>query len=214
MSSKSHTRVLVIVASTRPGRLAPAIGQWFVEATRAHGVEEGVEYDVADLAAIGLPFLDEPEHPSSGRYAHAHTRAWSQQVASADAVVIVTPEYNYGMPAVLKNALDFLYHEWAWKPVAFVSYGNTSAGTRSVQMTKQVVTTLKMMPIGATVALRIGERIEDGQVRKDADLDRSARSMVSELVEVAGALRPMRAPAVERPEPVQPEPVLAGARDI
>ncbi|MFI6272883.1 GNAT family N-acetyltransferase [Micromonospora zamorensis] len=195
MSSNASTvplNVLVIVASTRPGRLGPAISDWFVQATLPTAAAAGTTLDVADLADIGLPLFDEPEHPSSGIYVHEHTRAWSQRVAAADAYVVVTPEYNYGMPAVLKNALDFLYHEWAWKPMGFVSYGNTSAGTRSVQMTKQVVTTLKMMPIGATVALRIADSTQDGQVLRSAGLDDTARRMLLELTRVASAMRPLR----------------------
>jgi GNAT superfamily N-acetyltransferase len=90
--------------------------------------------------------------------------------------------------------MDYLYAEWAWKPVGFVSYGNTSAGTRSVQMTKQVATTLRMVPIGATVALRIADTITDGQVRADAAPAGVARAVMTELVRVAAALRPLRAP--------------------
>ncbi|MEV0804988.1 GNAT family N-acetyltransferase [Micromonospora sp. NPDC050200] len=184
--------ILVIVASTRPGRLGPAIADWFVRATLPEAARDGIAVDVADLADIGLPLLDEPEHPSSGIYVHEHTRAWSRRVAAADAFVVVTPEYNYGMPAALKNALDFLYHEWAWKPVGFVSYGNTSAGTRSVQMTKQVVTTLKMMPIGATVALRIADSTRNGQVIESAGIERAARDVLLELSRVAWAMRSLR----------------------
>lgn len=184
--------VLVIVASTRPGRLAPVIADWFVQTTRPEAARDGVSVEVADLAEIGMPLLDEPDHPSSGIYLHEHTRAWSRRVAAADAFVVVTPEYNYGMPAVLKNALDFLYHEWAWKPVAFVSYGNTSAGTRSVQMAKQVITTLKMMPIGATVALRIADSTRDGQMLESAELEQTARGVLLELSRVALAMRHLR----------------------
>jgi NAD(P)H-dependent FMN reductase len=202
----SPLHVLVIVASTRPGRLGPAVADWFVQTTRDDATRDGTVVDVADLSAIGLPLLDEPEEPSSGIYHHEHTRAWSRRVAAADAFVIVTPEYNYGMPAPLKNALDYLYHEWAWKPVGFVSYGNTSAGTRSVQMTKQVVTTLRMMPIGATVALRIADSIEDDQVlRGDSRREKSALGVLAELSRVAHALRALRMNEDEEQEPAVPE---------
>ena len=186
----------MIIASTRPGRLGPAVARWF---TTAAGRED-VTLEVADLAEVGLPLLDEPEHPSSGRYEHAHTRSWSRRVAAADAFVVVTPEYNYGAPATLINAIDYLYREWAWKPVGFVSYGNTSAGTRGVQMTKQVATTVRMVPIGATVALRIADTVEDGEVRATDALDASARGVLDELVRVSRALRPMRdEPAADAP---------------
>ena len=183
---------MVLVASSRPGRLGPAVANWFLTASAADGL--AVDVDLADLAEIDLPMLDEPEHPAGGVYQHEHTRRWSARVAAADAFVVVTPEYNYGMPAVLKNALDYLYAEWAWKPVGFISYGNTSAGTRSVQMAKQVVTTLRMVPIGATVALRIADTVEDGTVRADAVPTHAARAVLTELLQVASALRPLRAP--------------------
>jgi NAD(P)H-dependent FMN reductase/GNAT superfamily N-acetyltransferase len=190
--ANDQLRVLVIVASTRPGRLAPAVASWFVRSVEAQAEREDAALDVADLAEIGLPLLDEPEHPSSGTYVHEHTRAWSRLVDAADAFVIVTPEYNYGMPAVLKNALDYLYQEWAWKPVGFVSYGNTSAGTRSVQMTKQVVTTLRLMPIGATVALRIADSTRDGQVLDSPERQETAVGVLHELCRVAREWRPLR----------------------
>ena len=198
---ESPLRVLVIVASTRPGRLGPAVADWFIDTTRDDAARDRTVVEVADLSEIGLPLLDEPEEPSSGIYRNEHTRSWSRRVAAADAFVIVTPEYNYGMPAPLKNALDYLYHEWAWKPVGFVSYGNTSAGTRSVQMTKQVVTTLRMMPIGATVALRIADSIEDDQVlRGDPRRDKTARGVLTELSRVAHALRALRVNEDEEPQ--------------
>ncbi|MCP3802381.1 bifunctional NAD(P)H-dependent oxidoreductase/GNAT family N-acetyltransferase [Allokutzneria sp. A3M-2-11 16] len=206
MSMKPLT-VLVIVASTRPGRLGPAIADWFVRATQP---EAGVTVDVADLAEIGLPLFDEPEHPSSGVYVHEHTREWSRRVAAADAFVVVTPEYNYGMPAALKNAFDFLYHEWAWKPVGFVSYGNTSAGTRSVQMAKQVVTTLKMMPIGATVALRLADSTHEGRVLESAERDETARGVLRELSRVARVMRPLRL----SDDPDDPGPVAVQPEDL
>lgn len=113
-------------------------------------------------------------------------------VDAADGFIVVTPEYNYGMPASLKNGLDYLSQEWAWKPVAFVSYGNTSAGTRSVQHAKQVVTTLRMVPTGATVALRIGAVVQDGRILPDARRDRAAADVLEEVVRLSHALRPVR----------------------
>lgn len=145
-----------------------------------------------NIADLGLPFLDEPEHPSTGSYRHAHTQRWSAMAGAADGFVFVTPEYNYGMPATLKNALDYLGPEWAWKPVGFVSYGHTSAGTRAVQHAKQVVTTLRLVPLGATVAIRIADTVRDGRVRPSSALDGAAVGVLDELVRVAQALRPLR----------------------
>ena len=212
MSQTDLLRVMIIVASTRPGRLGPAVADWFVGATRETATNLGVTIDVADLAEIGLPLLDEPEHPAAGNYVHQHTRDWSTRVAAADAFVIVTPEYNFAMPATLKNAIDYLYAEWAWKPVGFVSYGNTSAGTRAVQMAKQVVTTLRMVPIGATVALRLSEHVEDNAVREHPVRTDLAIGVLTELARVAHALHPLRADDADATDAPLPELRIAPVR--
>src|SRR4051812_16281116 len=191
MSTKSP-RVLVLVCSTRPGALGPAVAQWLMQAIAPRAAQLGAELVPLSLADLGLPLLDEEEHPSSGVYRNEHTRRWSAIVDAADGFIAVTPEYNYGMPATLKNALDYLGREWSRKPIGFVSYGNTSAGTRSVQHAKQVVTTLRLVPLGATVAIRIGEAVRDGRLRPDRARDAAGISLLDELVRLAQALRPMR----------------------
>jgi len=183
----------VIIASTRAGRHGPAIGDWFLERARAHG-----EFDVelVDLADVDLPLLDEPAHPRLGQYQHAHTKAWSALVERADAFVVVTPEYDYGAPAALVNALQYLVREWAYKPMGFVSYGGVSAGTRGVQMSKQLVTTLKMMPIPEAVAVPFFTQHVDeasGAFDPGPVQEQAARVMLDELLRWATALQPLRA---------------------
>ncbi|TDC15236.1 GNAT family N-acetyltransferase [Kribbella albertanoniae] len=185
-------KIMVVVASTRPGRLGPAIGEWFVRATAATAAELEVVIDVADLAEVGLPFLDEPEHPSTGVYVHAHTRAWSSRVDAADAFVFVTAEYNFAMPATLKNAFDFLSREWAWKPCLFVGYGNTSAGSRAVQMARGVAASMRMLSVGGDVYLRIADDVVDGEVVVDERRAGQARGALTQLVRAADVLRPLR----------------------
>ncbi len=183
--------ILLVIASTRPGRLGPAVAQWFAGATAEVAAELGVRLELADLAEVGLPFLDEPEHPSSGNYVHEHTRSWSRRVAAADALVFVTSEYNYAMPATLKNAFDYLYAEWAWKPCLFIGYGNTSAGTRGVQMARGVAASLRMLPIGSDIFLRIADDLQDGVVINSERLAVRARDALRQLSRVAGVLRPL-----------------------
>jgi NAD(P)H-dependent FMN reductase/GNAT superfamily N-acetyltransferase len=191
MSTKK-LRVLALTCSTRPGALGPAVTQWLLDAITPRTAELGVELVPIALGELDLPLLDEEQHPSSGIYQHKHTRRWSAIADAADGFIVLTPEYNYGMPASLKNALDYLSSEWAWKPIGFVSYGNTSAGTRAVQHAKQVVTTLRMVPLGATVAIRIGDAVENGQLRTDATRDAAGIALLDELTRTAHALRPMR----------------------
>ncbi|MDF2688137.1 MAG: NADPH-dependent reductase, partial [Microvirga sp.] len=140
MKPKLH----IIIASTRPGRVGPGIAQWFSEYVAEHGRFEPV---LVDLAEFNLPLFDEPEHPMKQNYHHAPTQPWAESVSAADAFVFVTPEYNYAPPPALVNALNYLSREWNYAPAGFVSYGGISGGLRSVQVAKQIVTTLKMMPI-------------------------------------------------------------------
>ncbi|MDQ2897109.1 MAG: NAD(P)H-dependent oxidoreductase [Actinomycetota bacterium] len=183
-------RLLVIIASTRPGRVGLPVGRWFAERVTAHG---GFELELVDLVEFELPFLDEPKHPRLGDYRQEHTRAWSEIVARADAVVMVTSEYNYGYPAPLKNAIDYLHREWLYKPVGFVSYGGVAAGTRAVQQLKQVVTALSMMPSGPSVNIPfVAQFIKDGAIEPNATMTEAAAAMLDELIRLEAALRPLR----------------------
>jgi NAD(P)H-dependent FMN reductase len=187
-----NTKLLVIIASTRPGRLGLPIANWAISEIEKYG---GFEVDVADLALMDLHMLDEPENPVHRKYTKPHTIAWSKRVDAADAILIVTPEYNHGMPGSLKNAMDFLYHEWNYKPVAFVSYGGMSGGMRSVQMAKQVATTQKMMPLPEAVSIHMVPRfMHDGQFVPDETLENSLKRVLGELTRWATALRAMRVP--------------------
>jgi NAD(P)H-dependent FMN reductase len=184
-------RLTIIIGSTRPGRAALPITAWFAERARRHG---GFDVDVVDLAELDLPLLNEPNHPRLRRYAHQHTRDWSDRIAAADAFVFVTPEYNYGYPAALKNAIDYLHEEWKDKPVGFVSYGGVAAGTRAVQQLKQVVTTLKMVPVFEAVNIPFHAQFmdEDGRLQPNDVMEQAADAMLDELARVEAGLRPLR----------------------
>ncbi|HUZ56139.1 MAG TPA: NAD(P)H-dependent oxidoreductase [Streptosporangiaceae bacterium] len=138
----------IIIASTRPGRVGPSVAAWINERAVSHGA---FDVELIDLAEVSLPMFDEPKHPRFGEYVHEHTRAWSATIARGDAFILVLPEYNYGLNAAIKNAIDYLNAEWRYKPVGFASYGGVAAGTRSVQMLKQVSTVLKMVPLSEVV---------------------------------------------------------------
>jgi len=185
-------RLLIIIASTRPGRIGLPVANWFVEQAAAHG---GFELDVADLAELALPLLDEPKHPRLREYTQDHTHAWSATVGAADAIVMVTSEYNYGYPASLKNAIDYLHHEWRYKPVGFVSYGGVAAGTRAVQQLKQIVTAVAMMPTQASVNIPFVRQFlgDDGRITGNDVMLEAVPAMLDELLKFQAALAPLRA---------------------
>lgn len=188
-NGSAFVRLAVIVGSTRPGRVGPAVASWLVD--RA-GSRPGVEIDLVDLAELGLPFLDETEPAASGVYRRPHTRQWSARVAAADAVVLVTPEYNGAFPAPLKNALDYLYQEWRHKPVGLVGYGFGAGGAGAVTMLEQVVQALRMDLAPAPVTVDLGTHLVDGGLQPDGDLEAAADDLLAHLADpdrarVAGA---------------------------
>src|SRR6476659_7282633 len=181
----------IIIASTRPGRAGLPVGNWFIGVARDHG---GFDVEVTDLAELSLPFMDEPKHPRFHEYTHDHTRSWSETVDASDAFVFVMPEYNFGITAPLKNAIDYLHWEWHDKAVGFVSYGGIAAGTRAVQMTKQIVSAVKMLPVYDAVYIPfVARQIEDGRFTPSDVTQQAATALLDELVRVEAALRPLRA---------------------
>ncbi|MFF5209150.1 NADPH-dependent FMN reductase [Streptosporangium sp. NPDC000396] len=181
----------IIVASTRPTRIGRTIGDWAAAHAVSHG---GFGVELVDLAEVGLPFLDEPEDATTGRYVHQHTKDWSATIDTADAFVFVMPEYNYGFNAPLKNALDFLCREWRHKPVGFVSYGGLSGGLRAVEMIKPVIVKLGMIPAGNAVTVFRRQMMDgDGRLIVDGNLAASADHMLDELRQLTEAMSVMRA---------------------
>lgn len=181
----------IVVASTRPGRIGPAIAQWVLQAAEADGKFEPVLVDLADFA---LPVYDEPHHPRLKKYEHEHTRAWSASVEAADAFVFVVPEYNYGPTPALVNALNYVYHEWNYKPAAFVSYGGVSGGMRAVQETKTTLLALKMAPINEGVVMpMVFAQLKDGAFEPTPIQTESATVMFNELARWTEAMKVLRA---------------------
>ena len=183
----------VVIVSTREGRLGPAVATWFMGRAATHGK---FAVELVDLATVNLPLFDEPKHPSLAQYAHEHTKRWSAIVARSDAFVFVTPEYDFGPPASLVNALQYLVKEWAYKPAGFASYGGVSGGTRGVQMAKQIATTLRIMPMVEAVAIPFFTQHLDkstGIFAPGEVQDKAAVVMLDELHKWADALKPMRA---------------------
>lgn len=191
LASEAMPKLHVILASTRPGRAGEPIADWFTARARAHGA---FDVELVDLADVALPLLDEPNHPRLRRYEHQHTNDWSARINAADAFAFVTPEYNYGYPAALKNAIDYLHFEWQHKPVGFVSYGGVAAGTRAVQQLKQVVTTLKMFPLFEAVSIPFHAQFidEQGVLQANDVMEGAATAMLDELVLVEESLRGRR----------------------
>src|SRR5258708_11129791 len=113
-------KIGIIVGSTRPGRKAALVAKWVHDLLKSR---KDAEFEIVDIEDYKLPLLDEPVPPIMHQYSKQHTKNWSEKIASLDAYIFVTPEYNHGTSAALKNAIDFLYHEWNNKAAGFVGYG-------------------------------------------------------------------------------------------
>src|SRR5438094_683131 len=122
-------RIAIIIGSTRLGRKGEAVAKWAYEIAQKRS---DAEFELVDIKHFNLPLLDEPMPPIMGQYTHDHTKTWSAKIASFDAYVFVTPEYNHGTSGALKNAIDFLYSEWVDKAAGFIAYGGVS-GARAVE---------------------------------------------------------------------------------
>lgn len=183
--------IKIITSTTREGRKGIAVANWITELAKQ---TNKYNIELLDLAQIDLPFMDEPNHPRLQQYKYEHTKQWSETINTADAFIIVLAEYNFGFPAPIKNAIDYLYNEWMHKPVAFVSYGGVSGGLRSTQMLKQVVTAVHMMPIVDQVNIPFFAKFinENGTFVPDESIIKSAGAMLIEVERWSVALKAMR----------------------
>lgn len=181
----------IITSTTREGRKGIIIANWITELAKQ---ADGFKVELLDLAEINLPLMDEPHHPRLQQYTQEHTKSWSKSIAEGDAFIIVLGEYNYGFPAPIKNALDYLFNEWRYKPVGIVSYGGASGGLRATQMLKQVVTSLSMMPLTEQVNIHFYTKYiqEDDSFVPDETINKAAQTMLSELKRWTVALEGMR----------------------
>jgi len=196
--SNSPLNIAVIAGSVRQGRFADQAAAWAVAALNK---QAGVSATVLDLADFQLPFFDAPVSPSykQAPYEQPEVARFTAAIAAADAFVIVSPEYNHAPPAVLKNALDWVYQEWNRKPVAFVSYG-TVGGARAVEQLRQIAVELQMAPVRHAVHIP-GEDyfpVSFGQAAKEpmlAKMDGQLQALITDLLWWGRALKAGRAAA-------------------
>lgn len=184
-------KIAVIVGSTRSSRSGLHVAQWFQQQVKQVG---GAQFDLIDLKKEDLPFLDEPGLPSMGDYQLESTKNWAKKIDGYDGYVFVTPEYNHGYAATLKNAIDTLYAEWQKKPVAFVGYG-VLGGARAIEQLVPVVSQIGMVPL-PYVAINIVEAYaaidEYGKIDPTRIKGSKPERLVGELVWWANTLKSAR----------------------
>ena len=148
-------KIGIIVGSTRPGRKAGVVAKWVHDILKSR---KDAEFEVVDIEDYKLPLLDEPVPPIMHQYGQPHTKRWSEKIASLDAYVFVTPEYNHATSAALKNAIDFLYHEWNNKAAGFVGYGG-AGGVRAVENLRLVMAKSRLRTCERRWPFRCGQTL-------------------------------------------------------
>lgn len=182
-------KIAIVTGSTRPGRKSDTVARWVLE----HAAKRtDATYELVDIADANLPLLDEPTPPSMGKYTKDHTKAWSAKIASYDAFVFVTPEYNHGPSGALKNAIDFLYKEWNDKAAGFVGYGS-AGGTRAVEQLRLIMAELQVATVRAQVQLYLRADFESYTTFKpEAHQEKALGTLLDQVVRWGTAMKTLR----------------------
>ena len=192
------TLISVIVGSTREGRFSEKPAKWILQHLKKR---ERVDARLLDLRDFSMPFFDQvatPAMPGRPAYTHEVVQKWTAAIAQADGFVLVTPEYNYGPSAVIKNAIDWVYPEWNRKAIGFVSYGS-AMGARSVQQLRETAIELQLAPIRSSVHIPLATlraHYQGGDVDAGlAELEASAGRLIDDLLWWTAALKAARSSA-------------------
>jgi NAD(P)H-dependent FMN reductase len=181
--SDQKLKLAVIIGSVRNGRFGPVVTQWFVEQATQHGQ---FSVDVIDLVETPLPLALPPEPPAyaPADFRPAEMAGLTAKLAAADAVVVVTPEYNHSFPAALKSAIDWHFSEWQAKPIGFVSYGGAGGGVRAVEQLRLIFTELHAVTVRDSPSFpKFWELFgPDGQLVAPEEPNASAKAMLDQLL--------------------------------
>jgi NAD(P)H-dependent FMN reductase len=189
----------VVLGSTRIGRFADKPAEWVMSLARKR---EGVMFELVDLRDYPMPFFDQPKSPLREPSKNEVAQRWARKIGGLDGFVFVTGEYNHGIPAVLKNALDHVYAEFNRKPATFVGYGN-AGGARAIEQLRSMLVELQVAPLRGAVHLSreqfIGILLDGKSFADSVPLGQAGEAMLSELIWWAEALRAGRGRAFNVP---------------
>ncbi|CAO3617228.1 unnamed protein product [Mucor hiemalis] len=161
------------MGSTRPGRIGPVITKWVQSFITT---SPSLDFEIVDLAEWDLPLYNEPGMPRKGEYVHEKTKLWSKKINAMDGFIFITPQYNFGYPAVLKNAIDYLFNEWTQKPTMVISYANRGGGKAAAQL-RQVLEGIRMDITETMPAIEIKD-FNDGAARLLESWKQSSRNRI------------------------------------
>jgi NAD(P)H-dependent FMN reductase len=185
-------KLKIISATVRPGRKGPIIASWIEQVAKEYGA---FDVELIDLGDLKLPLMDEPNHPAMQKYVNEHTKNWSAKIDEADAFIFVTGEYDFGYPAPLRNALEYLFNEWGFKAAGIVSYGGVSAGTRAANALKNDLASFKIVPLTEAVNIPFfTEHINENDTFEPTEIAvKAAGAMLKQIVRWTKGLKTIKA---------------------
>jgi len=184
-------KIYIILGSTRPNRMSEKVAPWVLAQAKKH---TEAQFELIDLRDWPLPFYQEVAGVTDlTEYSVPLAQKWSEKIREGDGFLFITPEYNHGYTAVLKNALDYLYTEWHRKPVAFVSYGGSVGGSRAVEQLRLVAIELKMVPISTAVNIvRVSKALDEHGIPTEPVYGKLLEKLLGDLLWYAETLKPAR----------------------
>jgi NAD(P)H-dependent FMN reductase len=188
-------RIGIILGSTRVGRFADRPAEWILGLARKY---EAATFELVDLRDYPMPFFDQPKSPLREPSKNEVAQRWARKLGELDGFIFVTAEYNHGIPAVLKNALDHVYAELNRKPATFIGYGN-AGGARAIEQLRLNLVEMQVAPLRGAVHLGreqfVGMLLEGKTFADFPFLAQAGEAMLGELLWWAAALRAGRAGA-------------------
>lgn len=185
-------KIAIIISTTRATRFGEKPAKWIRDIAAAR---TDMSVELIDLREYPMPFFDEPASNAWVPSKNEVAQRWQKKVAEFDGYIFVTAEYNRGIPAVLKNALDYAYPEWNRKPAAYVGYGSVGAA-RSIEHLRNICVELQMAPMRTGVHIQGGDFMAVWQGGKDIKelsyLEKNSQTMLDELRWWASALMAAR----------------------
>jgi NAD(P)H-dependent FMN reductase len=182
-------KIGVILSTTRSNRFADKAAQWLMSLTSNR---DDAAFELVDLRDYPMPFFEEPASPLYAPPKNEAAQRWGKKMAELDGFIFVTAEYNHGIPAVLKNALDYAYAEYNRKPAALVGYGGVG-GARAVEQLRLVLAELQVASLRHAVHVGGSEFIAmflQGKTFADFPyLDDTVKPMLDDLVWWANTLK-------------------------
>lgn len=192
MTQQTSPRIGIVIGSTREGRFSEKPARWIHEIAK---LRTDLTFEVVDLRDYSMPFFDEPMSPAWAPVKNEAAQRWAAKLAALDGLVVVTPEYNHGPSAVLKNAFDYAYKEFIRKPIGFVGYGGVGAA-RAVEQLRLVAVEMQMAPVRNAVHLGMVEFLgiwQQGKTFEDfPHLAQAANALLDDIAWWATALKSAR----------------------